>query len=96
MRRQSSRTPDRAQISLGNLNTRFDFYRHIEGERAHSDGATRMPAAIAEDLDEQIGATIDNLWVVGEFRHGVHHAEHSAEANHLSRLPAASRSAASN
>ena len=71
------------KISLGNYNNRFDLNRHIQGQRAHSDGATRMPTAIAEDLDKQVRATVDNLRVVGEFRHGVHHAEHSAEANHL-------------
>ena len=50
-----------AQISLGHLNDRFDLNRHIEGERAHSDGATRMPTAIAEDLDKQVRATVDDL-----------------------------------
>ena len=82
-RRQRSRALDRATLSLGDLNNRFDLHRHIEGERAHSDGATRMPTAIAEYLNEQVRATVDDLWVVGKFRRGVHHAEHSAEANHL-------------
>jgi len=27
--------------------------------------------------------TVDDLWVVGKLRHGVYHAEHSAEAYHL-------------
>jgi transposase len=47
-------TPNRAKLSLGNLNKRFDLHRHIEGQRGHSDGATRMPTAVAEYLDEQV------------------------------------------
>ena len=78
---QHSRTPDRA--NLRNLNNRFDLHRHVEGERRHSDSATCMPTAVAEDLDEQVRATVDDLWVVGKLRHGVYHAEHSAEAYHL-------------
>ncbi len=42
-----------------------------------------MATAVAEDLDEQVRAPVDDLWVVRKLRHGVHHAEHSAEANHL-------------
>jgi hypothetical protein len=60
---QHSRTPDRA--NLRNLNNRFDLHRHVEGERRHSDSATGMPTAVAEDLDEQVRATVDDLWVVG-------------------------------
>jgi hypothetical protein len=53
------------QTSLGDLNNRFDLNRHIEMERAHSDGATRMPTAIAEDLDKQFRATVDDFgWSV--------------------------------
>jgi hypothetical protein len=72
-----------ASYSLRNLNQRFDLYRHVKGERAHSDGATCMPTPIAEHLDEKIGAAIYDLRMVGKVRHSVHHSEHSTNANHL-------------
>jgi hypothetical protein len=38
------------RTSLRNLNNCFDFHRHIEGERAHSDGTTRMPVTRRHEL----------------------------------------------
>ena len=36
------------KISLGNYNNRFDLNRHIQGQRAHSDGATRIASNRSE------------------------------------------------
>jgi hypothetical protein len=39
-----------------------------------------VPAAIAEHLDEQVGAAVDHLGLVAELGHGVDHAQHLDDA----------------
>ena len=39
-----------------------------------------MPAAITEDIDEQVGAAVDNLWMIGKILGGIHHSEHPSDA----------------
>ena len=81
--------PERVRIAKSskaissNLNDRFNLNRHVEGKRTHPDSAARVSPAIAEHFHEQIRAAVDHLRMVGKIRHGVDHAEHSAETNDL-------------
>ena len=42
-----------------------------------------MSSAIAEHLDKKIGTTIDHLWMISEFRNGIHHPEHFSDTHHI-------------
>src|SRR5262249_9917190 len=53
------------------------------GQGAHADRRARVLAALAEHLDEEVGAAVDHLGLVLEVGHGVHHAEHLDHALHL-------------
>src|SRR6516225_1889827 len=39
----------------------LDLYRYAAGQRAHADGRTRVPAALAEDFDKEVGAAIHDF-----------------------------------
>src|SRR5262245_47278384 len=54
---------------------RLDLDRDLAGQRAHADGGAGMAPGIAEHFDEQVGAAVDHLGLVGELGHGVDHAE---------------------
>ncbi len=41
-----------------------------------------MPAAIAEHLDEQVGAAVDHFGLMAELGHGVDHAQHLDDPLH--------------
>jgi hypothetical protein len=77
------RTLSRNSERTHDLNWRFDLHCHVEGERAHTNGATCVPTTIAKYLDQQVRAAVDDLRVAGEVRRCVHHSEHSADAYHL-------------
>src|SRR3954451_16817572 len=67
-------------MSCPELCGQLDLDRDVEGQLGQTDGAARVPAGLAEDLDEQIGATVDDLWRLVEARRDVHHAEHLHDA----------------
>src|SRR6266853_179521 len=64
----SARSPDR--------NNDLDLDRNSAGQRAHADGGARMPPALAEHLDEQVGAAVDDFRVILEIGGGIDHPEH--------------------
>src|SRR5207244_887703 len=53
----------------------LDLDRDLPRQRAHADGGTCMAAGVAEHLDQQVGAAVDDLRLIGELRDGVDHAE---------------------
>ena len=53
----------------------FDLDRHAIGQRAHADRRAGMPPGITQHLDQQIGAAVDDLRVIGEVRFRIDHAE---------------------
>ena len=54
----------------------------LPGRRAEADGRARVPAAVAEHLDQQVRAAVDDLGVFAELGHGVDHAEQLDDALH--------------
>lgn len=53
-------------VPLLNLNDHRDLDRAVEGQRSGPDGHTSMASGVAEDLDEQIGAAIDDGRLLSE------------------------------
>src|SRR5262245_63732322 len=67
-----------AEMTLGSRldrKDRLDLDRDLAGQRAHADGGAGMAPGIAKHFDEQVGAAVDHLGLVGELGHGVDHAE---------------------
>jgi hypothetical protein len=62
-------------LSGANEQDGLDFHGHAMRERPHADRRTGMASWLAEHLDEQIGAPVDHLGVVGEVGLRVDHAE---------------------
>ena len=54
----------------------LDLYRYAAGQRAHADGRTRVPAALAEDFDKEVGAAIHDFRMVLKIGCGIDHAQH--------------------
>src|ERR1700750_3210008 len=61
---------------LSHRDNDLDLDRYSAGQRAHADRRAGVPAAVAENLDEEIGTAVDHFGVVFEIRGGVHHAEY--------------------
>src|SRR5690606_38603403 len=67
---------------LLDLDDALDLDGNSHRERAHADRGARVPAALAEDLDEEIRAAVDDFRLVLEVGHRVYHAEHLDDALH--------------
>src|SRR3954464_1921262 len=81
-RRKIARAGPSGRIRSFNLHDAFDLDRDAGGQRRHADGGAGVAAALAEDFDEKVGAAVDHLRRILEFRHRVHHAEHFHHALH--------------
>src|SRR5689334_23172809 len=66
----------------------LDLDRNSAGQRAHADGGARMPAALTEDFDKQIGTAVDDFGVVLEIRHRVDHPQHLYDVLHTVEIAA--------
>ena len=81
-------TPEEAPRLVHHPHHGLDLDRDLVRQRAHADRRARVAPALAEHRDEQVGAAVDHLRLVGEFRHRVDHAEH---LEHLDLVEAAAR-----
>src|SRR5205085_12411246 len=70
-RRRAAARALRASLAFDDA---LDLDRDVVRQRAHADRRARVLAALAEDLDEEVGAAVDHLRLVGEARHGIDHA----------------------
>src|SRR5271166_7008212 len=66
----------------------LDLDRYPAGQRAHADSGARMPPALAEHLDEEVGAAIDDLRVVLEIGSGIDHPKHFDDILHTVEIAA--------
>src|SRR5437660_12247870 len=73
-RRATRRGAPRRRIL--DLDDHLDLDRNAARQRAEADRRAGVPAAIAEHLDEQIGAAVDDFGLVAELGHGIDHAPH--------------------
>eukprot|EP00581_Thalassiosira_minuscula_P036330 CAMPEP_0184469950 /NCGR_PEP_ID=MMETSP0740-20130409/89148_1 /TAXON_ID=385413 /ORGANISM="Thalassiosira miniscula, Strain CCMP1093" /LENGTH=59 /DNA_ID=CAMNT_0026846015 /DNA_START=13 /DNA_END=189 /DNA_ORIENTATION=- len=56
----------------GDLEDAFDLHGHTKRQGASRDCRTGMAAFVAQRLNHKIGRAVDDLWLVGEVRRGVH------------------------
>src|SRR5205085_11564370 len=61
---------------LSDRDNDLDLDRYPAGQRAHADSGARMPTALAEHLDKQIRAAVDDFRMIFEIGGGVDHPEH--------------------
>src|SRR3989441_7809735 len=64
------------------LDDRLDLHRDRVGQRSHAYGGAGVLALVAEHLDEQVRAAVDDLRLVAELGRAVHHAEQLHHAAH--------------
>src|SRR5439155_667188 len=68
--------------STADLDDALDLHRDGVGQRSHAHGGARVLALVAEHLDEQVRAAVDDLRLVAELGRAVHHAEQLHHAAH--------------
>ena len=67
--------PGYRRVSIVNSNNSFDLHRDIAGQRPYADSGTRVPARVAEHIDEKVRTTVDHAWVIRKIRRCIDHAE---------------------
>ena len=77
------------RIGLFDLGDRLDLDGDIDRQRSRADRRARMPALVAEDLDQQVGGAIDHLGMVGEVGHAIDEADKLDDALELVEIAAA-------
>src|SRR5208282_6788039 len=77
----AARHPPACAVMLAyDLENGFDFDGDLHRQASHSNCGTRMTARFAENLDQQIGAAVDDARMIGELRYGVDHSEQLDDA----------------
>lgn len=69
--RLESRVPKGKSL---NLDDQVDFDGDVEWKRCGAEGGAGVFAFFAEDLDEEFGGAVDDLWVAVEIGIGVYEA----------------------
>ncbi len=64
----------------------FDLHCDVKGQLCESDGAAGVPTRFTEDLDEQIGASIDDCRGLVESGRDIDHAEHLDYAGYTVKI----------
>ena len=70
----------RCGLGSVNFDDHLDFDGHAGGEAGDADGAAGMPAAVAEDFDEEVAGAVGDLGMFLEFAGGVDEAEEFDDA----------------
>jgi len=66
----------------------FDLDRDLSRQATHPDsGARWSTGGLAQDLDEQVGTTVDDLRMLAEVGRSIHHAEHLQHSLHPIQRP---------
>src|SRR5260370_29289057 len=73
---------------LSDRDNDLDLDRYPTGKRAHADSGARVPPALAEHLDKEIGTAVDDFRVILEFGGGVDHPEHLDDILHAVEIAA--------
>jgi hypothetical protein len=76
----SLRSSPAGDPALFHLDNRLDLDRYAERQTADADRGARV--LLAEHLDEEIRAAIDDLGMLDIVRHGIHHSEQLHDPSH--------------
>ena len=77
-----SRSSFGSRASVGHFDDTLDLDGDLVRQGAHADRGSRMASTLAENLDEQVRAAVDDLWLSAEIGLCIDHTEHLYHARY--------------